>query len=463
MTGLATVNDNNHIELPLPPISLTEYGRSDPLTERQWLALQAAADARRRLGLSFVVDAQAMAESGQPAVRLVAGPIVGAAKVEYAGEMFTLQVTPKVNSANFLTMFDYAYWADQVAEPLRLEDPLSLESLSGNVTGLVIRLFLYRLEQFTRRHLRREYILRREPLNSRIRGKILPQEYMRQSLPRLRNHVVPCQFSELSRDTLSNRILLWTLHLCARAVATFQVEHRRVLVPQIAARRQALGGITLTPIRLSDFARVRYGGLHAVYRPIHALCRFIIEQFQFENVAGDVEFREFALDMNALFERFVRGVLQARLGRRFEADKRRLKRAYYLKPNGLQKRIELDGLVRDVDGNPRCIVECKYREVWETPAEEQDMFEVSGGRLRNTEVFQTIAYATHRGLRAPSAVLVYPVTQGEACWDGPIEDFGLRPGESIPVSLHLMGVDIGGQLRDSMDAFVEQVRAVAYP
>lgn len=462
MTGLVTVDDK-YLEPRPSSISLTEYGHSDPLTEGQKLALKAATDTCRRLGLSFVADERTLLESGQPAVQLVAGSIVGVARVEYDGESFTLHVTPKVNGANFLTMFDYAYWADQMEEPLRLEDPVSLEQLGGNITGLVIRLFLYRLEQFARRHLRREYILRREPLNSRVRGKILPQDYIRQSLPRLRDHVVPCQFSELSRDTLSNRILLWTLHLCARAVAAFPPEQRRVLLPQIAARRQVLGGITLTPIRLSDFSRVRYSGLHAVYRPIHALCRFIIEQFQFENVAGDVEFREFRLDMNALFERFVRGVLRLGLGRRFVADKRHLNWPYHLKPYGLKKHIELDGLVRDSNENPRCIVECKYREVWETAAGDRDVFEVSGGRLRNTEVFQSIAYATHGSIRAPSAVLVYPVTQGEACWDGPIEDFGLRPGDSTPVSLYLMGIDIGGRLRESMDVFVEQVRAIAGP
>jgi len=457
----SAVVDENLTKESLRPIPLEEYGRSEPLNDRQWRALQAVEDIRQRLGLSLVLDTPTSQGSDRPVMQLAASHIVGAAQIEHEGETFTIHVTPKVQGANFLTMFDYAYRADQLAEPLRLEDPISLAQLGGNVTGLVIRLFLYRLEQFTRRHLRRDYVLRREPLNSRVRGKILTQEYLRHSLPRLRDHVVPCQFSELSRDTLSNRILLWTLHLCARAVASFTSGHRRVLLPQIAARRQALGGITLTPIRPSDFRRVRYTGLHAVYRPIHALCEFIIKQFLFENRAGDVEFREFTLDMNDLFERFVRGVLRTRLRRCFVADKRRLTWPYHLEPDGRRKHIELDGLIRDETGHTRCIVECKYHEVWEPAPGDKDVLEVSGGRLRNTEVFQSIAYATHRNIRAPSAVLVYPLIGGDAPIIGPIIDFGLQPGGDEPVSVFVMGVDIGGHLHDSVDAFVERVRNVA--
>jgi 5-methylcytosine-specific restriction enzyme subunit McrC len=457
MIGLEAV-DENRTEESLEPIHLVEYGRSDPLNDRQWRALQAAKDARGRLGLSLDLDDQTPQQSDRLMAQLVAGPIIGAVRIEHEDDKFEVFVRPKITDANFFTMFDYAYWADQLRSPLRLNDPVSLEQLSGNVTGLVIRLFLYRLEQFSRRHLRRDYILRREPLNSRVRGKILTQEYMRHSLPRLRDYVVPCQFSELSRDTLSNCILLWTLHLCARAVAAFPLEQRRVLLPKIAARRQALGGITLTPIRLSDFRRVRYSGLNAVYRPIHALCRFIIEQFQFENVAGEAEFREFSLDMNDLFERFVRGVLRTHLGGRFVADKRRLTWRYDLGVNGRRKRIELDGLIRDETGQAQCVIECKYREVWEATGSEDEVLEVSGGKLRNSEIFQTIAYATHQAIRAPAAVLVYPVTNGDVSILGPIRDFGLRPESDEPVSLYVVGIDIGGHLHKGMDAFVKLVQ-----
>jgi 5-methylcytosine-specific restriction enzyme subunit McrC len=342
-----------------------------------------------------------------------------------------------------------------------LEDPVDLAQLGGDVTGLVIRFFLYRLQEFIRRHLRRDYILRREHLNSRVRGKVMVQEYIGRSLPHLRDHIVPCQFSELSRDTLSNRILLWTLHLCARAVAAFPLEQCRLLLPQITARRQALSGITLTPIRLSDFGRVRYTGLHAVYRPIHALCRFICENFQFENVAGDAEFREFALDMNDLFERFVRGVLKSHLRRHFVADKRHLSRSYSWEDGSDKRRIELDGLVLDKQGNARCVVECKYREIWEPVVQEDDVLIVAGGKLQNKDIFQTIAYATHLNLRAPAAVLVYPVVGADSSIMGPLEAFGLRRHSDEPVSLFVTGINVGDRLCDSIAGFVQYVRTAA--
>ncbi len=453
MSGLES--NETLVQKPLGPIQLVEYGSSDPLDERQCRALQAASEVRKRLGLTLALDGFGV----QPVVRLKAGPIVGAACVECEGGAFTVHIAPKVTNANFLTMFDYAYRPDQMTEPLRLDDPIALAQLAGNVTGLVILFFLFRLEEFIRRHLRRDYVLRRESLNSRVRGKILTQEYVGRSLPRLRDYIVPCQFSELSRDTLSNRILLWTLHLCARAAAAFSPEQRRVLLPRIMARWQSLGGITLMPIHLSDFSRVHYTGLHAVYRPIHTLCRFLIEQLQFENVAGEAEFREFRLDMNDLFERFVRGVLRRHLGPRFVADKSQLERHYSIGEQNWRKSITLDGLIRDEAGRPRCIVECKYHEVWEE-VPDRDAFVFSGGRLRNSEVFQTIAYATHRDLHVPAAVLVYPVTDGTPSMLGPLRDFGLRPGGGDPVSLYIVGINVGQDLSEGTAAFVEQIRLI---
>lgn len=445
----------------LGPISVEEYGLSPPLSEAEWRALQAAAEVRQRLGLTLVLDDQASQERGSPVFRVRAGSIVGVARVEWEGQSFSVHVRPKIHGADFLTMFDYAYWADRTIEPLRLEDPVSLAPLAGNVTGLVIRFFLHRLGEFIRRHLRRDYIVRREDLNGRVRGKVLAQDYLRRSLPHRKDYIVPCQFSELSRDTLSNRILLWTLHLCARAVATFPQEQRRLLLPLINARRQALGGVTLTPIRLSDFGRVRYTGLHAAYRPIHALCRFICRSFQMENEAGTAEFREFTLDMNDLFERFVRGVLRIHVGHRFVADKRDLVRSYDLGSGAGEKWIELDGLVKDEDGKPCCVVECKYREVWE-PIEGEDTLTVAGGRIRSSDVYQTIAYATHKDLQASAVVLVYPVVGGDARVVGPIEAFGLRPGCDEPVTVSLVGVEIGERMRESLRDFVRQVEAISH-
>lgn len=164
--------------------------------------------------------------------------------------------------------------------------------------------------------------------------------------------------------------------------------------------------------------------------------------------------------MNDLFERFVRGVLRRHLGRRFVADKSQLERHYGVGEQ--EKSILLDGLICDDAGRPRCIVECKYHEIWEE-AEEADIFEVCGGKLRNSEVFQVITYATHRDLHTPAAVLVYPVTEGTPPVLGPLRDFGLRPGGGEPVSLYIVGVNIGQDLRKSIDAFVKQIRLIEGP
>lgn len=301
---------------------------------------------------------------------LRAGGWVGSLPV---GDELLLRFEPKVPVGNLFRMLEYAY---DLGAFRWLEGSVPAASLDDLFERL-IQLLADRVRDRVRRGLHRAYLPRRDRL-SHVRGRLdLP------ALLRRPGHLLlDCHFQEQTADLEDNRILAWTLHRMVHCVACRRPEVRAAAA---AALRALRGGVTLEPYSAEACVGRVYHRLNDDYRPLHALCRFLLDGSGPGLGTGDRGSLPFLVSMHRLFEEFVHRWLAAHLPPGLEVQSQR-----QLPVRGVSFIPDL--VVEDrAAGRPFLVIDTKYKAP-SAPAA--------------ADVAQVVAYATGLGVR--DAVLLYP-------------------------------------------------------
>ena len=120
---------------------------------------------------------------------------------------------------------------------------------------------------------------------------------------------IDCDFDEHTADVHDNQVLVWTLHRLVRSPA---LKHRTRSHVQRALF--AVGpAASVKPIAPIHAVRRFYDRLRTDYRPMHLLCRFLLENAGPTHFDGNRETTAFVVQMPRLFERYVAIDLARRL------------------------------------------------------------------------------------------------------------------------------------------------------
>lgn len=337
---------------------------------------------------------------GEKRLIVSAGCKVG---IEKVGEL-TVFVFPKVKNADFLTMVNYAYdfLFDFQKEKVELDqDP-------RNLTAVFLKFILLQLQKFLAWELRRSIVKRDEYLTSKVKGKVMLSEYLNNSVPSKRDNLIPCQFHEIQVDCLENQIIRYTIEVAQKVLhhIVFSQPLRQEMMSLCNSMLQKMGRVSSRKIELSDFNRVRYVGRFKHYRYIHELCRVFLEASKIEMQEGRFAFYGFSIDMNALFEKFVTGVLKKEAGLKIDAQK---KGSFQV--NGKTKNVRLDGWL----SQEKLVFDTKYKETFEVP-QGGDIVELGPLKILNSDIYQIVAYCNHQSFYGSTGVLIYPLisTEGNA-------------------------------------------------
>ncbi|MBN1994014.1 MAG: restriction endonuclease [Anaerolineae bacterium] len=281
---------------------------------------------------------------------------------------------PKMPLANIFRMLEYAYHLDFNILP-GLVDCQSLPEFYERLAHLLARRVLDR----GRQGFYRAYLPRAEELPY-VRGRL----DVAQSLRSPGQIKLNCHYQEHTADVADNHILLWTLFCIARSGACTE----RVLPAIRRAYRALQGPVTLMPQPPQACLNRLYHRLNHDYQPLHALCRFFLEQSGPGHQMGRQKMLPFLVNMARLYELFVAEWLKAHLPDNINLNIQ--EKVNLSQTNTLQ--FEIDLVLYDTHtGATRCVLDTKYK----TP-----------GIPAHNDIFQVVTYAEAKGCR--EAILIYP-------------------------------------------------------
>lgn len=297
----------------------------------------------------------------------------------------TVVVQPKIpmDSVMFILAYALGIWDWQ-----RDDAALAVES---DVLEAIVPAFVHHTERAIRRGLRQDYRVEEEALHA-VRGRIAFAEQIRRrpgvSLP------IEVTYDDFTEDIEENRLLHTAIHLLSR-VSIRSERWRR----ELRGLRPAFAAVGIGSYRRGAVPEIRYHRLNEHYRPAVELARLVIESSSFELRHGEVTASSFLIDMNDVFERFLRVALRNTLGL---SDQQ-------WPPEDARRRLTLDegeriNLIPDLmwrgglDATPIFVGDAKYKRI------EPDGF-------RHGDVYQMLAYCIATDL--PSGLLVYAADEHE--------------------------------------------------
>ncbi len=288
---------------------------------------------------------------------------------------FGIRIHPRVPLRNLFGMLEYAYRLRSIQF---LPGLIDCESLEGFFERLV-RIVASRASDRIRKGLHREYVQVSERLPM-VRGHVDLKSRLRSPW----TVEIDCVFDEHTADLKANQIITWTLWRATRTGLCGEL----VLQSVRKVLRAMLSVVSLTPTAPSDCVLGMYHRLNEDYRPIHALCRLILENLGPSHEIGQHQMLPFIVNMSHLFELFIAEWLTANIDPRYNSQPQ--ERVQLGDAGELEFRI--DNVVYDTGTmRPLCVIDTKYK---------------IPDRPSPGDIAQAVTYATLKD--CGDAVLVYP-------------------------------------------------------
>jgi len=286
-----------------------------------------------------------------------------------------LYLEPKVPLENIFGMLEYAYNLDSFEFLDGLTDCSCLAELYERLAKLLALKVLDR----GRKGLHRAY----QPQAGRL-------PYVRGRLDMRRTCLKPwkvnpeCHYEEHTPDVEDNQILAWTLQ---RILHSGVCTERSL--PQVRQAYRTLRGLaTPMPFGPQDCVGRIYNRLNQDYHPIHALCRFFLEQSGPGHRVGDRTMIPFLVNMARLYELFVAEWIKVHLPPEFSIEPHEK----VIIGQGGDIRFDIDMVMYEkATQRACCVLDTKYK----APTHPE-----------NADISQVVTYATTK--RCHNAVLIYP-------------------------------------------------------
>jgi 5-methylcytosine-specific restriction enzyme subunit McrC len=320
-----------------------------------------------------------------------------------------LALQPRVELSSLFRMLEYAYRLKSFKFLEGLFDSRSLEEFYERLALVLAR----RILDCNRKGLYRAYLSTTEQLPY-VTGRLdIPFLIQKPWDVRFR-----CHYQEHTADIEENQILAWTLYTIIRSGLCTD----RVLPTVRRAHHLLQGSVALRPYSPQACVGRLYNRLNEDYQPLHALCRFFLENSGPSHQVGDRKMLPFMVNMTRLYELFVAEWLLSHLPASW---KLKVQEQFNIGDNNTFS-FNIDLVLYDANtGLPRCVLDTKYK---------------TAAGPTTDDISQVVAYAEAKGCH--EAILIYPLALGRPL-DGLIGDIHVHSMTfSLTGDLHQAGQDL---------------------
>lgn len=370
----------------------------------EWTRLEVGgahlSEADRRLAgeLSSGETGRLVVEELRSGVRVSATSWVGVVRFEE----FEVRVVPKLAGGNLglVEMVEFAMGLDALRRISGVRT-LAFEGLS--LLDLLALLLAEECERIARGGLLAGYVETEDALPA-VRGRLLADRQVLERFGQVDR--VVCRYDELVQDVVENQVLAAALGKCARRVRSEPVRLR-------VGRMRSLFAEVCSPEKLNPEAARRqmtYDRLNAHYRDAHTLSWLVLDGLRaLKDIYTPDRARCFAfmIDMNLLFEMFVRRLFERMLdSASYGVEYQRADRSiiWDADMNRPYSRVIPDLLIRPRRHPLEAVaVDAKYKLYDERKVSPADLYQ---------SFLYAYAYGAGAGSETPRAVIVYPATAG---------------------------------------------------
>lgn len=327
-----------------------------------------------------------------------------------------IYLKPKIPDDNLLFIISYLYDQVEMAEDITFS-----QDESNTILDLMIVLLIEWTNRLIKQGVHRRYVKKVEHI-PRVRGKIIHARNL------FYFDKLWCSYEDLSHSVDENMILKATLRLLLSRKTP------DVLKAQIKILIQLLSDIRDIELTFRSFHNIRYSRLNQNYRGILKLCYLLFMQYSVHQFQGDVMFQGFLIDMNMVFEEFVRKYLQDHL------PDETISKCTISKWAEGEYVAQLPAMIPDIVIRGKLVMDTKYY---------KNIFGTNK-KFHSHNLYQMLSYMDALGL---NGMLVYP----ETAESGSINTTFATAGKRFYLkTLNMQGIYTN--FREELQQFVEGVR-----
>lgn len=253
--------------------------------------------------------------------------------------------------------------------------PIECDSFSEQLTPLLIVHFIACLQKVVSRGLKKDYIIREENLQSKVRGRIMIQKNLQKNVFPQRQDRVYCKFQEYTVDIPENRLLKKALVFSANylnKLVSFEYHDSLGELKSKINQLKSAFYLVSDEIEIFEIKTLRKNKLFKEYSEAIKIAKNILQRFDYSITESESEQKTvppFWIDMSRLFEVHVYSKLYAFYGEKVK----------YQVPGRLGS--VADFIIVDKENNERLILDAKYKTHYQkkrNPAILADIREISG-------------------------------------------------------------------------------------